>query len=349
VLELKFSTDFVNFLFIHDGSIPFPVSTQNIILPFTKPAISRNHGDEIMAHGTFMLPEINGRYTITISTTTADKPMQVRNINIPAGLWNFNEFKAYLNHCLGASLMSVHFPVNYEYSNMAMFLTHFYYGTMQFSNDVNENNIRLITFDKNIENALKISKPSIEIPGNSKESFATEYRIPILLNDEIIQEYTAPAITYSGLNSQQSTFIFKEKSISLMKPAGKHEYTNYKLKVDDYLGVLLGVGNNWLQFDYNDDNEYKCSGVLMIPQNKKIIQQHACHVYTDIIQENERTDEQYKLLRQVSSVSPSIIYPIIYLKISQHRINHINIKIVAAKDAAIDSATIVLHFIKKQV
>ena len=261
-IDLKFSTEFASLLSLYDGNIPLPASTQSVILPFTRPVVLPK-SDDRMAQGVFKLPELSGggQYSIGVSTMKTGEATKSNTIVIPTGLWTFDEFKKYLNERLRESLLSVHFPLNYEYSNMAMFLTHFFYGTMQFSNGVNENNTRVITFDKNIENALRISKPYIEINGNSNEYFETEYRIPLLLNDEVVQEYTAPAITYSELNAQQRTFVFKEKSITLVKPAEKHEYTNYKLKVDDYLGMLLGIGNNWIHFD-NDDNEFKCSGKL---------------------------------------------------------------------------------------
>ena len=346
-IDLKFSTEFASLLSLYDGNIPLPASTQSVILPFTRPVVLPK-SDDRMAQGVFKLPELSGggQYSIGVSTIKTGEATKNNTIVIPTGLWTFDEFKKYLNERLRESLLSVRFPLNYEYSNMAMFLTHFFYGTMQFSNGFNENNTRVITFDKNIENALCISKPYIEINGNSNEYFETEYRIPLLLNDEVVQEYTAPAITYSELNAQQRTFVFKEKSITLVKPAEKHEYTNYKLKVDDYLGMLLGIGNNWIHFD-NDDHEFKCSGKLIHPQEATIIQQQSCHVYTDIIQENVPTDVQYKLLRHVSSAAASIIYPIIYLKVNQNRINNINIKIDASKEVAIDSATIVLHFMKQ--
>jgi hypothetical protein len=339
-MVLKFSRDFASFLFIPENSISLSSSTQNVILPFTKPAI-RSNSHEIMAHGVFKLPEISDQYSIGFSIKKPGQGTQMHTIIIPSGLWNFSEFKKYLNHYLTAVHISVHFPVNYEFSNRT---THFFYGTMQFSNTVNSDDIRVITFDKDIENALKISKTYFEIHGNSTKDFTTEYCTPLLFDDEVINEFTVSSpITYSGLNAQQHTFVFKEHSISLGKPAGKHEYANYKLKLNEYLGNLLGiVSNNWIQLD--DGDEYKCSKKLI--EHSSIQQQASCLVYTDIIQGSVPSDDQYKLLRHVSA---SIIYPIIYLKINRSRINNINIKISIGKEAAaIDSAIIVLHFMKQR-
>jgi hypothetical protein len=360
LITIKFSTDLATFLKLYVEEVPFPKATLTIMLPFTVPNFITGNVDEsrTTAEGVMRLNPVLGVHKFTIATTKLpEKTTTSLTCIIPPGIWPFTLLQQYINDFLKQANVSVKFPINYEYSSKGIFVSHFYYGKMQFSNIERDGvetamdmSYHTITFDGIFGGQMNISPLQLTLQVRSTNHVECEYRVTMAKSDPIMQEYCIQQpVSYKSLNAPQQVFVFQLRRIVLVQPPNKHEYTEYMLMLDEPLNKLLGVAEHddhtqWLYFDYA--KVHNCNNIIENVQP----QQHEetnmiCSVFTDIIVDNEMMstleDGKYQLLRHVyCPVQSSIIYPIMYFKINRHRISVINIKCTGIKG----KASMVLHF-----
>ena len=345
---IKFSSDLAKFLSLYTEIIVSAAATLSTIMPFVVPPVKMELAESDVAEGTIELPvnpEVQYKFTIT-TTKQPENTTTSLTCTIPPGLWTFFLLQKYINDFLKETQVKIVFPINYEYSAQGIFLSYFYAGKIQFINtSVNTSDLsyNTIKFDNALVTQMNINPSEMVIQVKSATPVSCDYRILIAKDDPVIQKYSIKQpVSYMSLNAPQQIMSFQKNKIVLLKPVNKHEYTEYKLMLDETLNKLLGINDaaKWLSFDY--ETKQDCTNVIFETENN-------CYsVFTDIIVDNEMMpmleNGKYKLLCHV--MPSSIIYPTMYFKVNQHRINYISIKCSGVGKAAATAAKMVLHFMR---